>query len=323
VDFNKKIALMGLDNAGKTSILTAMKKKFDVPEHLKGLKPTLKVERTSFRFMGHSISNWDFGGQQQYREEYLKHKDRYLGAIDILFYIIDIQDSLRFNDSIKYLTEILQYFKENEMHIPIVVVFHKVDPKIHTDPTIMQNINDIEEKTKEWRGNFELRYMKSNIFEIYTIIQVFSRGISMLYSQNEVIQRFLFDIVEKMENVMALMVFEQNGIELGSYFLENITLGMRKKILTLYEIAQRRIIEDNMNSYEFSDRLDAFTKVSGVIQSFDIEGLSFFILIVLEEHSEEVLIDQLNFFERSYTEMYEILRAILLDDPDKIEKLNP
>ncbi|MHA1561979.1 MAG: hypothetical protein ACTSPA_07610 [Promethearchaeota archaeon] len=42
---DKKVALLGLDNAGKTSILTAMRKKFDVPEAVKGLKPTKKIER--------------------------------------------------------------------------------------------------------------------------------------------------------------------------------------------------------------------------------------------------------------------------------------
>ncbi len=52
---DKKIAVLGLDNAGKTSIITAMKKRFDVPAAVKGLKPTKRISRsfpkqTSFFF---------------------------------------------------------------------------------------------------------------------------------------------------------------------------------------------------------------------------------------------------------------------------------
>ena len=319
---DKKVALLGLDNAGKTSILTAMRKKFDVPEAVKGLKPTKKIERSSVTFMDHMIYLHDFGGQKHYMDEYLKHKIRYLSGIDLLIYVIDIQDSLRFDNAIAYLDEILEFFDENKINAPIVVMLHKCDPKIGEDPTILKNIGIVKHRIRPWLDKFKMGFYKSNIFEIHTIIQAFSRGISMLYTQNEAVQKFLLDIVDKMENVMALLVFEQNGIEIGSYFLENLTLNMKKKILTLYEIVQRRILDGNMNSYEFSDRLDWATKVSGVIQSFDIEGLLFFVLLILEEHDEQVVIDQFNFFEQSYNEIYEILKGILLDDEEKTKQLN-
>ena len=313
---------MGIDNAGKTSILTLMKSKFDIPA-VRGLKPTLKVERSSFRFLDHNIYQNDFGGQKSYRDEYMNNKDRYLSAVDLLYYVIDTQDSLRFDESIEYFNEIIKYFEQAKMNIPIVVFFHKVDPKLAEDPTIINNMNSLREKISPFAYKFHIKEFITNIFEINTIIEAFSAGISMLYSQTEAIQRFILDIVEKMENVMALLIFEQNGIELGSYFLEHITLMMRKKILTLYEIAQRRILDQNLNTYEFSDRLDAFTKISGVIQSFEIEGWKFFILLVLEEHSEDVIIEQFNFFESMYDEMKQIMATLLVDDPDKARMLNP
>src|SRR6056297_2929410 len=98
---NKKIAIMGIDNAGKTSIITTMKKRFDVPNEIKGLKPTKQIERSSVQFLDHIIYQSDYGGQEIYRNEYLKHKDRYLAGIDLLFYVIDIQDSMRFQESVK------------------------------------------------------------------------------------------------------------------------------------------------------------------------------------------------------------------------------
>ncbi len=314
---------MGIDNAGKTSIITTMKKRFDVPNEIKGLKPTKQIERSSVQFLDHIIYQSDYGGQEIYRNEYLEHKDRYLAGIDLLFYVIDIQDSMRFQESVKYLTSILNYFEEIDDRAPIMIFFHKVDPRLRGDPTIINNVERIKTELQPFITDHKVQFTQTTIFELHTVIDGFSRGISMLYTKHEVIHKFVLDIVEKMENVLSLLIFEQNGIELGAYFMEHLPLKMRKKILTLYEIAQRRILAENRETYEFSDRLDAFTKVSGVIQSFDVEGLVFFIMLVLEEHSEEVVIDQFNFFEQSYTEIYEILRTILLDEPEKIKALNP
>lgn len=320
---DKKVALLGLDNAGKTSILTAMKKKFDVPAQVKGLKPTLKVERSSFQFLDHIIYQNDFGGQKKYLDEYLAHKVRYLSGIDLLYFVIDVQDSLRFEDAYKFLEEVLEYFQEMHMAIPIQILFHKNDPKLQSDPAILNNRHRLEEKIRPWMDHFSIHFYNTTIYAIDTIIHAISKGIYFLYDHTTSIQKFVDDLVSKMENVMALLIFEQNGIELGSYFLEHITLQMKKKILTLYEISQRRIIEENLNTYEFSDRLDAYTKISGTIQSFEIEGLRFFILLILEEHNEETIINQFNYFEEAHEEFHEILKAILLDDFETEQALNP
>ena len=320
---DKKIAILGLDNAGKSSILLAMKKKFDIPEAVRGLKPTIKVERTSFQFMDHIIYMNDFGGQKSYIDEYLSHKVRYLSGIDMFFYVIDVQDSPRFDESIKFFQELTDYFEEIQRFVPIMIIFHKCDPKIQTDPTIIKNLGILKHRLRPWQEKFPIRFFKTNIFDLRSVVQAFSLGIKSLYTQSEAIQKFVDDIVDKMENVMALMVFEQNGIELGSYFLENITIQMQKRILMLYEIAQRRIVNQNVNTHEFSDRLDPFTKISGVIQAFDIEGLQFYIMLALEEHDAEVVVDQFNFFEQFSRETYDILRSLLLDDLEDDKALNP
>jgi len=71
-----KIAFLGLDNAGKTSILTGLKRKFDFMEQVSKLQPTLSVDRNtfSFNFLNTQVMQFDFGGQLKYREEYLEHR---------------------------------------------------------------------------------------------------------------------------------------------------------------------------------------------------------------------------------------------------------
>jgi small GTP-binding protein len=319
----KKLAVIGLDNAGKTSILTLLKKKFDVEKEIRGLKPTLKVERSSLTFLSQEIVSWDFGGQKTYRDEYVAHKDRYLVGVDLIYYVIDIQDSLRFDESLDYFKEIVSYFTEHKIKIPICILFHKVDIKIAEDPVIVDNINKLRDKFQPFLDYFKLKFFITTIQELQTVVHAFSVGISMLYSQTDAINAFLMDLVDKMKNVMALLLFEESGISIGEYYLEHISLPMKRKILTLYEIAERRIITRNINTYEFSDRLDAFTKISGLIQSFNIDNYRFFVLLIVEEHDEEEVINEFNFFEQAYQGVHEILRTLLEDAPDTQAKLNP
>jgi len=99
---SSKIAFLGLDNAGKTSILIALDRKYNFHEEIEALKPTIRVERSSFKFLMTEIFKHDFGGQEKYRIEYLKNKDKYLSNTDLLYYVVDIQDQARFDESLIY-----------------------------------------------------------------------------------------------------------------------------------------------------------------------------------------------------------------------------
>ena len=88
----KKIGYLGLDNAGKTSIITAITKRFGFEEEVSKLMPTRKIARDAFRFLGVEFVRLDFGGQSQYREEYLKYPSKYISGTDLIYYVIDAQD---------------------------------------------------------------------------------------------------------------------------------------------------------------------------------------------------------------------------------------
>ena len=139
-----------------------MKQKFDIEKQIRNLKPTLKVERSGLSFLNHNIQNWDFGGQQKYREEYLAYKDRYLTGIDLIFFVVDTQDSLRFDEAYGYFNEIASYLVDNNISIPIVIMMHKVDPSSAEDPTILNNIQTIQGKFQPWMDTFNLRFFSTD-----------------------------------------------------------------------------------------------------------------------------------------------------------------
>ena len=70
-----KIIISGLDNAGKTSILTAFDKKYDFEKEVLELEPTKRIEYQRTQFLKNSIIFWDMGGQERYRNEYLSNLD--------------------------------------------------------------------------------------------------------------------------------------------------------------------------------------------------------------------------------------------------------
>ncbi len=109
-----KVVISGLDNAGKTSILTALDKKYDFQKDIVQLKPTIRVEYHKMNFLKNNTIFWDMGGQEQYRSLYQRRQDVYFAGTDLLVYVIDAQDEDRFEASLDYLDIILQYFKYSQ-----------------------------------------------------------------------------------------------------------------------------------------------------------------------------------------------------------------
>jgi GTPase SAR1 family protein len=60
-----KLALIGLNNAGKTTLLRTLQHQFKPGENI---PPTRNIERNQFELFGQTGSIWDYGGQAQYRE---------------------------------------------------------------------------------------------------------------------------------------------------------------------------------------------------------------------------------------------------------------
>jgi GTPase SAR1 family protein len=67
-----KIVFAGLEQGGKTSIIRTLERKKYVVEEL---KPTKGVERCQINVLDCVINEWDFGGQAEFRSQYLEKKE--------------------------------------------------------------------------------------------------------------------------------------------------------------------------------------------------------------------------------------------------------
>ena len=120
-----KLLIMGLDNAGKSSIILTLMRDFKKVEQV---KPTTGIERRIFDFLGVLISEWDLGGQVVYRKTYLTSKaGEIFPNTKILIYIIDVQEKKRYDEAIEYLKGIVDQLNALNVKPAIFVFFHKYD----------------------------------------------------------------------------------------------------------------------------------------------------------------------------------------------------
>ncbi|MHA1681197.1 MAG: ADP-ribosylation factor-like protein [Promethearchaeota archaeon] len=161
-----KVAVMGIQNAGKTSFINFISGT-SPSEKLKGTEPTVSVEHRSFNIEGIDLSVWDFGGQVSFREEYLKNPEEFFLNTDLLLYLVDTQDDGVYADSIDYFNSILEILTKTGVKLNILIDFHKMDPDISQDIDFVVKSQWLEEKFRDVlvKYNFPFEFMRSSIFE--------------------------------------------------------------------------------------------------------------------------------------------------------------
>ena len=278
---------MGLDNAGKTSIITAIKKRFGFEEEVSGLRPTRKISRDTFNFLGIEIIRLDFGGQAVYRDDYLKNPGKYLGGTDLIYYVIDAQDFDRYNESIDYLEQILIFFKEEQVYPPIMILFHKFDPDIVKSKELNQKILMLKQSLTKFSHAFDIFFFETSIYDIKSIMDSFSSGLSLIFNRLEMVSN-LFAEISKNYNTILITLFDSKGITVGEYFRPHLQLNEKLKIYDLYIKLQKRILAENRNVYEFSDKFDNGKRFSGLIEVLDFGGIDFYLLFIVEEDEDDL-----------------------------------
>ncbi|KAM4677298.1 ADP-ribosylation factor-like protein 3 [Discoglossus pictus] len=111
-----RIVLLGLDNAGKTTILTRL-----ALEEISCITPTQGFNIKSVQAQGLKLTIWDIGGQRAIRS----HWKKYLGSTDLLIYVVDSADRKRFEETGQELAELVE--EDSLLGVPLLVFANKQD----------------------------------------------------------------------------------------------------------------------------------------------------------------------------------------------------
>ena len=161
---NSKILILGLDNSGKTSIVLSLQKKRNLLDYT-SLEPTKRFDITELEDLNSKFQIWDFGGQEQYREDHVQNLNSYLTEAKKIIYVIDIQDKKRYDKAITYLDKILNVLKKKKLSIKFSIFFHKYDPGLQiADNTVLGLQKKIEEKIPSF---LNYKIYKTSIFTLF------------------------------------------------------------------------------------------------------------------------------------------------------------
>ncbi|MBY8981003.1 MAG: 50S ribosome-binding GTPase [Candidatus Lokiarchaeota archaeon] len=166
----QKIIVIGLDNAGKTAILNKFGGRLGI-SGLANLKPTKGVDRRHIETENSDLDLfiWDFGGQEKFRSKYLKNPEQYFLQVDLLIYVIDLQDSERFPESFEYFEQILKTLTILEEDPFVLIYIHKFDPDLKNDPETLLNIELLKDNLNQLLTSFGYDY-EAYLTSIYSLI---------------------------------------------------------------------------------------------------------------------------------------------------------
>ncbi|NMC08161.1 MAG: hypothetical protein GYA24_23345 [Candidatus Lokiarchaeota archaeon] len=217
---NLKIVFAGLDNSGKTSMILGLEKKYS--KLAGGVQPTKGVNRSQSIIGGISISVWDLGGQDSYRSQYVKDAaELYLFDIDLLFYLVDVRDKKRFEESVQYYKQILQVLSKFEQNPPIIICLHKSEASQEPDSVIniRENIDAAKQLFDGVSQNFSIKFFETSIFEPYSLASAFSFGLATL-SPNRDIFRHQLEKLAKLANARGILLVNEKGLIMSDYTLD-------------------------------------------------------------------------------------------------------
>jgi len=183
----QKVLVAGLDEAGKTATLSKFGGRLGISETI-ATHPTRGVVRMKFGNSNLNLFIWDLGGQEEYRQRYLKNPEQYFIQLDLLLYIIDVQNPERFDESLEYLDRILDSITMLEEKPYILLFIHKFDPDIKGDPKIRLNVELLKDnlndliKSKDY--DFDIEIYLTSIYSMISREPQFAKYIKNLMSSH-------------------------------------------------------------------------------------------------------------------------------------------
>jgi hypothetical protein len=125
--------------------------------------------------MSDDLVVWDYGGQQLYRERYLKAAEKYLNDLDFVYYVVDVQNG-NHESNLEYFNQLYEKITEFNQSVVFVLVFNKLDPEMKDRIKVYEQTVDLVadyKKTIDLTKN-KLYYYFTSIYDPLTIITVFS-----------------------------------------------------------------------------------------------------------------------------------------------------
>ncbi|NHI91597.1 MAG: hypothetical protein EAX96_03770 [Candidatus Lokiarchaeota archaeon] len=289
MDKMKKIVFAGLDFSGKTSIILTLNEEFS---KLQNLKPTMGIETRTDNILGMKVVQWDIGGQEQFRKQYVKDKSHFENT-DLLCYVIDVTDYSpeRIQESIEYFKQILGVFAYFNFNPKIIVFLHKIDPDVQFQEEIKQNcghihrtISSIEEIQAR---KFEVDFFRTSIYNKWSLLKAFSHGITSLTTKTRTLTKIFEDFAKKNE-CKAITLKDDNLLTISEFYTDQIYEKIIEKFALSLIFAYKDLKKSTLK--DFSKMLLEMDEEYMLIQRVNIIDVDFYVIAISSSKDVQKLV---------------------------------
>ncbi len=127
-------------------------------------------------------SAFDFGGQEQYRKEYMEKPEIFRGT-DILITIVDLHDPNSFEQAKEYFIGLLDIYRKNNEKPKIYLFLHKYDTEDYQKELLDTNVKKAKELFLDLFKDYEFSHMLTSIYEQDKLAKVFRDILIASYSE--------------------------------------------------------------------------------------------------------------------------------------------
>ncbi|MHA1131521.1 MAG: ADP-ribosylation factor-like protein [Candidatus Helarchaeota archaeon] len=279
-----KVVFLGIDNAGKSSILNIIEEKYSL---VSNPLPTTRIERhDEFSIFGFDLISWDIPGQSVLREDYVLNMERTLEETALIIYVVDVQDTQRIDESIEFFNQVITKLRKDKAFPHIFVFLHKIDPDIKTNPEIIQNIETVKKELSSAASNLEVEFSKTTIYDRWTLFLAFSYALKKLLAKDkqlevsQILREFAIE-----NDLVAVMLLDEKNFLLNEYLPNPDSETLLQDLALMCTFTYKTAIENNLAITRVKVDLDETTLL---LHPLTINQMNFFLLARLVDSHQEI-----------------------------------
>ncbi len=205
-----KVVVAGLNYAGKTSLINRLINNINYNDMI-NLEPTIGANVEEYQSEKIDLILWDLGGQRDNIEEYLESPEKFFIQVDILIFVVDSQDDVRYVEAVNYLSDLINILAFLNEKPYFMVLLNKADSDVVNDPDfqikveyLTDKISDIFMKSeKSWK--FDIT--PTSIYNFYSSEPDIARSIKNIFSKEKAeldSSKILPNIEEKLQKILDI-----------------------------------------------------------------------------------------------------------------------
>ena len=216
-----KLSLIGLSGCGKTSLYSVAFAEKSAQD-TKSLSPTILYETRRHPFLGLQVGIFDFGGQDQYRKEYLEKPDIFRGT-DILIPIVDLHDPDNYEKAKEYFAGLLDIYRQNNEKPKIFLLLHKYDTEDYQKELLDTNVKNAKEIFLDMFKDYDFDYMLTSIYEQDKLAKAFRDILISSYSE---LKAHVEKAEKQLEEINAKVIISDISGNVISHNVQGVSSGL-------------------------------------------------------------------------------------------------